>query len=280
MNLALILFAWLGLAQASGIAQPEAIYGSDGRRDTANVSDPRLQELARGSVALIDSKSLEARGISTFHLKGKTFGQTFKLCPEVRYHSEPSISYCSGFLVAPDLVVTAGHCLHDQKGCQETAVLFDYHSRTVNSNDVYYCKDLVYGVDSHRDFAFLRLDRPVRGRKPIRIEDYNEPSVGDSLVMIGHPSGLPQKITVGGMVRRTTKYHIKASIDAFEYNSGSPVFERRSMKFAGILVAGEEDFEKDQERQCKVLKVCAQDGCRGEDVMRASYIWDIFKTLP
>ena len=262
------------------LAQPQVIYGSDGRHNTQNVSDPRLISIASRGVALMNKKDLVEKDATHYWLNGESYGKTLNLCRSERFFDQPSISFCSGLLIAPDIILTAGHCLHTQAGCSETAVVFDYQSQTLPRSSAYFCKEILFEVDTDDlDLAFVRLDRKVKDRAPYNLKEISVPKKGDSLVMIGHPSGLPQKITVGGITRGTDRFHIKASLDAFEYNSGSPVFERRSMKFAGILVAGEEDFETKEPNGCATTKVCPERGCRGEDVLKAEHVLKVFNGL-
>ncbi len=278
----LFLFSLAGLLNFAHaeLAKPQVIYGSDGRHDTQNVSDPRLISIASRGVALMNKKDLVEKDATHYWLNGESYGKTLNLCPGERFFDQPSVSFCSGLLITPDIILTAGHCLHTQAGCSETAVVFDYQSRTLPRSSAYFCKEILYEVDTDNlDLAFVRLDRKVKDRAPYNLKEIAVPKKGDSLVMIGHPSGLPQKITVGGITRGTDLYHIKASLDAFEYNSGSPVFERRSMKFAGILVAGEEDFVPQEPNTCSTAKVCPEHGCRGEDVLRAEHVLKVFNGL-
>ena len=44
-----------------------------------------------------------------------------RLCPEVRFSEQKVIGRCTGFLVAPNLLLTAGHCF-DQSDLRGTHV--------------------------------------------------------------------------------------------------------------------------------------------------------------
>jgi V8-like Glu-specific endopeptidase len=64
-------------------------------------------------------------------------------------------------------------------------------------------------------------------------------------------------------------------LDAFQGNSGSSVFNQKTRQIVGVLVRGEQDYER--QNGCYVAKVCGENDCRGEDVMRIS---EIRKKLP
>ena len=64
------------------------------------------------------------------------------------------------------------------------------------------------------------------------------------LYMLGHPSGLPLKLTKGGIVKNNSQRdYISCDLYAFSGNSGSPVFCSATQKVIGILRSGGEDYE-------------------------------------
>src|SRR5690606_7248906 len=114
------------------------------------------------------------------------------------------------------------------------------------------------------DYAVIELDRDVVGHTPLKIRRTGSVSVGDELVVIGHPAGLPVKVAGGANVRQLQQDYFVANLDTFGGNSGSAVFNLSTGEVEGILVRGEVDFVT--RNGCRISNTCADAGCRGEDV--------------
>jgi V8-like Glu-specific endopeptidase len=121
------------------------------------------------------------------------------------------------------------------------------------------------------DYAVIQLDRKVTDRRPLSFRKSGKVSIGESVVVIGHPSGLPTKIADGAKVRSHSGKYFVANLDTYGGNSGSAVFNHNTGEVEGILVRGENDYIQSS-RGCMVSNKCPVDGCRGEDV---TYITNI-----
>ncbi|MFA6433589.1 MAG: trypsin-like peptidase domain-containing protein [Elusimicrobiales bacterium] len=116
------------------------------------------------------------------------------------------------------------------------------------------------------DYALIRLDRKVTGHKPLAINRTRGLKNGDSLALIGHPLGLPLKIAAVAAVRDVSSPdYFVADLDAFEGNSGSPVFNKKTGLIEGIMVRGDKDLQLTP-AGCYTMAVYAPGGGRGEDV--------------
>jgi hypothetical protein len=144
------------------------------------------------------------------------------------------------------------------------------------TQDVYGCGEVIktFQVSSGADYAVIRLDRRVQNREPLKMRNVASDGpigLGEELVVIGHPVGLPSKVTTGGRVRSNSNADfIVGNVDTYGGNSGSAVFNSRTGLLEGILVRGETDFA--QQGSCVVSKVCTEDSCRGEDITRISQV--------
>ncbi|NJL24700.1 MAG: trypsin-like peptidase domain-containing protein [Calothrix sp. SM1_5_4] len=176
-------------------------------------------------------------------------------------------------MIAPDIVLTAGHCLSSQSACDNTRFVFGFRveaegtqPRSVPTTDVYSCHTLIHSVavSGGEDFAVVRLDRPVTYAAPLRPRTFGKISVGEPLLVIGHPAGLPTKISGGAIVRALRSQFLIANLDTYGGNSGSAVFNQTTGDVEGILVRGELDYV--YENGCRRSNRCANFGCRGEDV--------------
>jgi V8-like Glu-specific endopeptidase len=252
------------------------VYGDDDRRDWWEVDDPALQQLTRQSiVALMSLGSFDRSDPDNWRVNGTPLGESRNLCDGERYADQLAAAGCSGTLIGPDLVLTAGHCV-GRDSCDGTVLVFDFFERTdgvletISASDAYPCADVVAWANSGGlDFAVLRLDRPVDAtRRPVPMRLPDSPlAVGEPLYVIGFGSGLPAKIDDGGVVtdpRPATLDYFQASLDTFGGNSGSGVFNQE-LELVGILVRGLTDYVSDGD--CTRVNVVPEEGLTGgEDI--------------
>lgn len=145
-------------------------------------------------------------------------------------------------------------------------------STQIPTDDVYTCKEIIAReYTGAQDYALVKLDRVVRGHKPLTLAR-TAAQPGDEVFVIGHPAGIPTKVTSGASVRKQQGKFFVTNLDTYGGNSGSAVFNAATHEVVGILVRGENDFVKESGRSCYVSNVCKEDACRGEDVTNISYI--------
>lgn len=268
---ACLLGLFLFFNQAMAV-RPQVIYGNDDRLDYFQVEDSATRGLASSTVALVRTSNVEVQG-EVAVLKTTPYGQGMGLCAEEPFYAQETLAFCSGFLVAPDMIVTAGHCVRSQANCEATRFVFGFRvensthmPRRVPAADVFACKNLVHSVANAtgEDFAVIRLDRPVTEAAPLAYRRSGRVNNGEPLFVVGHPAGLPLKIAGGASVREVKAEHLVANLDTYGGNSGSAVFNSIDGKIEGILVRGEMDYTF--QNGCRISNRCANDGCRGEDV--------------
>jgi subtilisin-like proprotein convertase family protein/V8-like Glu-specific endopeptidase len=257
----------------------KVIYGDDDRKDPYQVDQVRIRNWADSTVALIKNNSLNLQGNGNYGVSPTTYGQSMGLCPQEPFFHQTSAAFCSGSLVGEDLVLTAGHCIQNTTDCASTSLVFGYDAKDgkdpaleVKGTNVYRCSRVVKQIleGAGTDFTVIQLDRKVVGHAPLPLRRQGVVSVGDSLTVIGHPSGLPTKIAGGGMVRSVNDKYFVSNLDTYGGNSGSAVFNTVTGEIEGVLVRGDSDFSS--QSGCYVSRRCPADGCRGEDVTRASQI--------
>lgn len=266
LNLLIAGVLWAPLS----FADPSIIYGEDNRIDTYQSTNPLFQQIAKSTAAQVHQDSIKIRGNGA-ELRGKSLGEMFKLCEKERFYHQPFIANCSGFLVAPDIIVSAGHCFESGDMCSKHSWVFDYkvddekqRNVTVPASSVYKCKEVLdQKLTDKLDYAIIRLDRNVTGRQPVKIA--NEIKKGTQVVMIGHPSGLPQKIADNAVIKSISDTEFKATLDAFQINSGSAVFNAGNGELLGILVRGKVDYRTNRQYKCTEPNTTSDDD-EGEDV--------------
>lgn len=260
-------------------AGQRAVYGVDDRKDMFQVSKPAVLAAARAVVALVKAVDLRQKPDGSYDLATEPYRDAYDLCASEPFADQPLGCFCSGFLVAPDVVATAGHCVKTQAQLAGIRFVFDFKMTGVSSprtsfpaSDVYRGTTLMgHALDdaTGTDWALVRLDRAVQGRTPVKMRTSGKVPAGQKLYVVGHPCGLPQKYAPGAEVRDNTPApYFVANLDTYGGNSGSPVFNATNNQVEGILVRGETDFVSNG--NCNVSLVCPSTGCRGEDVTRTS----------
>lgn len=265
----------------------DVIYGPDDRKDLYQVSDPQILERARSTVMLVQDYKVSSFSSDTYQISGQTYGVAHQLCTTEKFWNQKAAGFCSGSLIAPDIVLTAGHCLPTEGSCQNTKFVFGYGYDSVNSSpdkvsktDVYGCEELIHTEDDFygADFALVRLDRQVLDRDPLPIRTSGMVSQGEAVMVVGHPSGLPTKVASNARVR--SSQHPKfftTNLDAYGGNSGSAVFNESSGLIEGILVRGPGNFL--WQSGCYASLTCTNNGCLGVDVTRVSEIYPYLESL-
>ena len=261
--------------------QRKVVYGDDDRQDVYQVTNEALLRMSQGTCALVSPSNIDRQADGRYRLSGTTLGAARDLCASEPFRDQPTAAFCSGFLVSQDVVATAGHCV-PADGCDGTAFVFDYKmidsttaKMVIEQDNVYFCEEVVgHRLSGGVDYALVRLDRPVTGRQPVEIRRSGRVPDRTPLVMVGHPSGLPQKIAGGARVRdNSASSHFVANTDSYGGNSGSPIFNELTNEVEGILVRGVADYVS--EGNCYVSNHCSDAGCDGEDATRTTHFAEL-----
>ncbi|EOD10671.1 hypothetical protein EMIHUDRAFT_465208 [Emiliania huxleyi CCMP1516] len=273
----------------SPVAVPRTVYGNDDRRDWyeldyTSAGDAMAGRLLANSIMVhitrADLGAPDSHGIYRIlddYADSLRLGPVRNMCDGQKFLRQPRLGYCSATLVSPTGVITAGHCVPDQKTCDSAAYVFNYYVTghdahgdptfpLITSDDVYFCKSVstMYATGG-TDIAHITLDRPVLGRVPATYRKTLVPTTpGQKLMMIGFPDGMPAKVEAGGTVTDAGRSNgfefFVASTDSFGGNSGSGIFDADGMMI-GVLVRGIKGYV--QSGGCTV--VYALPGPRGQE---------------
>jgi V8-like Glu-specific endopeptidase len=246
--------------------------------------------------------SLRARGQGTsvtlmaktpddvFVVNGVSFINTAplrKICPaEAKSNpdpvfDQPAMERCTAFLVAPDRVATAGHCVEQaapavcQAGASATNLRFVFGFQMTNGttastpavNDFYAGKKVIACSRSDADdWAVIELDGVVKGRTPLKVDGSSALPNGAAVSYIGHPLGLPLKQLDGVVLESSATKSFAASLKSTSGASGSPVFDSSGVVVGlvrrSIVPAGGPAI-------CLRLRSCQGASCVTTEVTRA-----------
>lgn len=177
------------------------------------------------------------------------------ICPSSLFYGEDSvIAGRTGFLIAPNIIMTAPHVSGSSFNPQQFVVIFRHSQQTAGGAgctnftwssipraDVYFPNSSTAVVNTldasgRYDYAAFTLDRSVINRAPVKIRRSGTPRLGDVLISAGYPertservdsaviydgigstTGLPVFVTYPGN-------YLLANLNSFAGDSGSPVY--------------------------------------------------------
>ncbi len=240
----------------------EILYGRDDRLDVDKYEDQRFVDFSNSVAGMVASYKLKKNNQGNYNIRNTPLVyQNF--CEDVPFVNQNTLPKCTGFLVAPNILITAGHCVDSKYECENNNWVFNYkESKTeISASNVYKCEEILvskniksFGVV--QDYAILKLNKNVSGYRPLKLRQKGRVKLGTELVVIGHPLGLPMKIADNGQVvpfsivnftnplhfYKISKNTFLTNLDTFVGNSGSPVFNKKSGEVEGLLIQGGEDF--------------------------------------
>ena len=229
-------------------AATRIIYGEDSRTDVKNIYNAKLRDISKSVAGRIDNYAINhlstnPNSVSFEQILKLSHPRSLNVCEDEKFANQPTVADCTGFLVADNLLVTAGHCAvrmgqtvrnKSTFSCDSHSWIFDYKMGSSSSpldlkrypsDKIYSCKKVIYGTwQEDDDYAIIELDRKVVGRTPLKMNTKRNIKAGTDLFIMGHPSGLPLKYAEGAKSFEITENYFTTNLDSFGGNSGSPVF--------------------------------------------------------
>lgn len=191
--------------------------------------------------------------------------QCKEIDPKIPFLDEPVAGIGTAFLIERRYALTTDHCICkkktdvlDQALIDSICLVFDFNIKQNfwEKKQIYNIKVIAHSYhktsEDNRlwaDWALLELDREVEDRNylPVNFKRI-EKSIRTDLYMIGFPDGLPCKHTRNGQITKEYESYFESNLDAYEGNSGSPIFDLSTKKVVGILVGGPRDYRVEEGR--------------------------------
>jgi hypothetical protein len=253
-------------------AKLQTVYNSDSRQAVSE-QNAFLGPFSSSVALLTRSFRIQKVDELKFHISAPKFGDFFGLCSTEAFYNEPVLGDCTGFLVSDQLLVTAGHCISNEKECDSRVFIFNHFNpdlETFHSSQVHTCRRIVSSLPkSAGDLVLVELDRAVKlhpESKPFLLSKEEISSTRpDVLMTLGHPSGLSLKAApFEGQTGSGDQIYFFGMADVSGGSSGSPLFDPQTGRVHGVLVGGENDFVWDTSASCSRSRVCTSSTCVGE----------------
>lgn len=254
------------------------IYGSDSRVEALDFHDVALVGLITGAVgAVIPRHHLEPHA-DGWRLVGPTLAEEVGLCEDEPFGEQLRVSICTATLVAPKMIVTAGHCWSSDRDLAFVRgfVLNDKFP-TIPYEDVFDIDEPLVVLDgtmsgsTEEDIAFAEIASDA-APPTVRLTSTKHLAVGDSLLVVGTSEGVPMKVDDGAKVHSADDANFfEMTSDTFEGGSGSPVLSSGG-ELLGILIAGAPDYVWREREHCAGRAIHPAPQGRGEVAIRSEFI--------
>lgn len=204
-----------------------------------------------------------------------TLDRLLCLCPNEQYRNQVSLGVGTAFIIGEDEMVTASHVFEGD--IDEYLIIFNFEiinkadavTPIISERNVYHITE-VLSEDQELDVVKFRVNKPLKA-PALKLSNQKRLKRGEGVYMIGHPSGLPKKVALNARVNKDNHSHyFFSTLDAYQGNSGSPVFSLKTHEVVGILVSGSQDFR--WTGSCNESTVCEIPYCDGEKAIRIEQV--------
>jgi hypothetical protein len=254
--------ALLALTSGCGTGAPNVgqsragiVYGGDDRKEVSDVEDAAVRTAVTASVAALIPRNLVVARGDQLVVSAPPYGMVANLCEGEPFADEPAAALCSAVLIAPDLVVTAGHCVHAIP-LDGLVVVFGYYyapggALALDAQDAIEPAHVVVealdplGATPRLDFAVIRLSRPAPLARAPAAMSRAVLLDGDPLTFAGTGGGVPLKVDEGATVqdaRASSSDFFLADTDTSGGASGGAAFDS-ALALAGVLARGGRDLQ-------------------------------------
>ncbi|MEN9808449.1 MAG: hypothetical protein RLZZ488_16 [Pseudomonadota bacterium] len=270
-----LFFALLSACSATVPAQSKTIYGSDSRLPV-QLAPQAIRDLAPAIALLTHTFKIQSADNKNVTLRTHILGDVFQFCSDEPMREKIMTGDCSGFAVNANQLVTARHCIPDQKSCDGRLFIFSQQNdsgTSISVQEMYRCAKIDSFLERENgDLVTVTLDRslamPSHFKFPVIAGDTlpsnDEQQFGDAFVL-GHPFGTTLTAApIESTAFDVDNVYFRARADVSQGSSGSPVLSRTTGEILGVLTGGEIDLQWDSASSCNRERVCETHECSGE----------------
>ena len=284
------------LARAADVYGLQDIAQVKSSNGLSEAQSARVDQIVSATAAIVRVDNFNSNEL--LHL-----GDYYKFCRAHDWEKQREWSRCSATLIAPNKILTAGHCIWDKKDCENSKIVFNFVDDSSieqikkDPDLVYSCKKILLKkapkstwdpsvpltVDQN-DYAILELDRNVVGRTPISLASQKPLGPHEKIYGFGYPEGTPQKLTVGyndetSKYNNSKNYFQVAGMQSAAGLSGGGIYNS-SFELIGILVRGSPSFEFDHETRphCGGYKECTAESCSWTQFQKLNFVPHLLST--
>jgi V8-like Glu-specific endopeptidase len=267
-------------SEETEVSAEPVIFGADERLDHGAMAANEQSRAQAVAVHVLSPGLSCAAGTCTLTTQPFTNSpEGGRLCETVRFRNQlwATQGNCTAWLVGPNLLATAGHCISSST-CASARYIFGFHAAANGGNvvtsfpeaNVYSCSSVVARVyngnaPTNQDYALVRLDRNVSGRAPVIVRHTGQVPNSEQVHAYGHPSALPLKLTRNMWIQDNTfTERFFGNGDVFGGNSGGPVWNTTNWTVEGIVVTQPVPrfvTSTDSQGTCSQYRVCPDTGC-------------------
>lgn len=233
----------------------------------------RIHTVTESVGIIVEIEKINSISKTSYQLDiSQKLGEVYKLCPDEAFFNQPTLGVGTAFIYDKKSMLTALHVL--ERPLKKYAVIFGY--KIINPNgivhifidkdDIYYPQKILK-KNTELDVVEFTVDRNFN--RPVLEWEHSKKNKKEEseIYMLGYPSGLPLKLALNAsIIENNHPLYFYTSLDSFQGNSGSPVFNFFTNKVIGILVSGEIDYKFNG--NCNYSSLCKYPYCKGEKVVR------------
>lgn len=278
-----LFFALLSACSATVPAQSKTIYGSDSRLPV-QLAPQAIRDFAPAIALLSHTFKVKSADEKMVSFKTHILGDVFQFCSDEPIREKTMTGDCSGFAVNANQLVTARHCIPDQKSCDGRLFIFSHQSNSTadfSIQNIYRCAKIESVLEREQgDLVTVSLDRSLSLSSGFKypVIGSEEPSLNDKqkftdAFVLGHPFGTALTAApIESVALDTDDVFFRARADVSQGSSGSPVLSPSTGEILGVLTGGEIDLQWDSLSSCNRERICDTAECSGERFTKTSAV--------